>query len=180
MNELETRVAIYDSMVAPYIGFNPKEYLTANGFFTAPASTKYHGAYDGGLFDHSMNVMIKLCGLTDKLDLKWERVQSPYIIGFFHDLCKIDNYIGANGLYTYNDKTLYKGHGDKSVLLLSSLTCLTDEEVACITYHMGSFTDKEKWSDYTEAIHKYPNVLYTHMADMMAAHITEVTEVSAA
>ena len=32
------------------------DYLTINGFFTAPASTKYHGNYEGGLFDHSLSV----------------------------------------------------------------------------------------------------------------------------
>ena len=38
-------------------------------------------------------------------------------------------------------------------------------------YHMGAFTDKEEWQDYTRAIHRYPNVLWTHQADMIAAHI---------
>lgn len=38
---------------------------------------------------------------------------------------------------------------------------------------MGAFTDKEEWNNYTRAIHKYPNVLWTHHADMIAAHIIE-------
>lgn len=50
---------------------------------------------------------------------------------------------------------------------------LTEEEIMCIRYHMGAFTDKEEWSDYTRAIHKYPNVLWTHQADMIATHIVE-------
>ena len=64
-------------------------YLIDNGFFIAPASTKYHGNYAGGLFDHSMNVAEVLADLTEKLSLHWERPESPWIIGFFHDLCKI-------------------------------------------------------------------------------------------
>ena len=47
--------------------------LMQMGFFTAPASTKYHGAYEGGLFDHSYAVTTNLLRLSEALDLKWER-----------------------------------------------------------------------------------------------------------
>jgi 23S rRNA maturation-related 3'-5' exoribonuclease YhaM len=40
-------------------------------FFDAPASTKRHGAYDGGLFDHSFAVAKYLVELTEKLGLTW-------------------------------------------------------------------------------------------------------------
>ena len=76
------------------------------GFFTAPASTKYHGAYEGGLFDHSLETAKQLVMLTDQIGLKWERPESPYIVGMFHDLCKCDNYIVdiETGKYKYNQK----------------------------------------------------------------------------
>lgn len=48
-----------------------------------------------------------------------------------------------------------------------------EEEVMCIRYHMGAFTDSGEWNYYTRAIHKYPNVLWSHHADMIAAHIIE-------
>lgn len=153
------------------------------GFFDAPASTKYHGAYAGGLFDHSANVTIALLELSAKMGLKWRRAESPLIIGMYHDLCKCDQYAKnkayLNGQidvpeYEYNKNTLLKGHGNKSAMLAATLTDLTEEEVCCIVYHMGAFTEKEEWTDYTGAIHRYPNVLWTHTADMMAAHITEV------
>lgn len=181
------RIETYDREIAPYLDFDPKMFLSMNGFFDAPASTKYHGAYPGGLFDHSMNVTRNLLTLTKNMNLHWGRIESPYIIGFFHDICKMDQYVQKPGQYTadgqilnngfhyeFNKNTMYKGHGDKSVLILSTLTQLTEEEVACILYHMGSFTEKELWNDYTGAIHAFQNVLFTHMADMMAAHITEV------
>lgn len=105
---------------------------------------------------------------------KYHDPESPYIIGMFHDICKTDNYMrDAHGKYEYNTETLLKGHGDKSVMILASLPSLTEEEVMCIRYHMGAFTDKEEWNNYTRAIHKYPNVLWTHHADMIAAHIIE-------
>lgn len=162
-----------------------------HNFFKAPASTKYHGSYPGGLVEHSYNVTKALCKLTRNNGLKWGRVISPFVVGMFHDICKIDAYkpkksnelINSEGEvyltlydgYEYNYDTLYKGHGEKSLMILSGLCQLTEEEAACIRYHMGAFNDKSyEWNDYTRAIHKYPNVLWTHHADMIAAHIMEV------
>lgn len=51
---------------------------------------------------------------------------------------------------------------------------LTDEEIMCIRYHMGAFTDKSEWNDYTRAVRNYPNVLWTHQADMLASHVAGV------
>lgn len=164
-----------------------KTYLWEHGFFHVPASTKFHGAYAGGLFDHSCAVMKALVNLTEKNGLEWRNPNSPYIIGMFHDLCKIDQYchlitgrtrdgqpIYAPDEWEYNTETLLKGHGDKSVMLLSQHMKLTEEEVLCIRYHMGAFTDKEEWRDYTRAVHRYPNVLWTHHADMIASHVVGV------
>lgn len=151
--------------------------LKRMGFFTAPASTKYHGNNLGGLFDHSYAVMNFLVELSAKNALRWERAMSPFIIGMFHDLCKCDQYLHTEKgdvEWEYNPYTSLKGHGDKSVMLLSQLMTLTEEEVLCIRYHMGAFTDKEEWRDYTNAIHRYPNVLWTHQADMLAAHVAGI------
>ena len=148
-----------------------KDYLISEGFFTAPASTKYHGNYEGGLYDHSKTVMDSLVDLTKHNNLKWQDDRSPYIVGMFHDLCKIDNYINEGDSYRYNTETLLKGHGEKSVMLLSQFMQLTPEEVLCIRYHMGAFTDKEEWNDYGRAIETYPNVLWTHHADMIASRV---------
>lgn len=165
------------------------EYLNTSGFFTAPASTKYHGAYEGGLYDHSRIVAMRLHVLTINNDLKWERPDSPFIIGMFHDLCKCDQYkkvegtlidIGATQLetsvgyhYEYNDKTILKGHGSKSVMILSQFINLTEEELMCIRFHMGAY-EKEEWAEFDQAIRKYPNVLWTHMADMLASKVDNV------
>ena len=39
---------------------------------------------------------------------------------------------------------------------------------------MGAFTDKSEWNDYTRAVDQYPNVLWTHQADMLASHVAGV------
>lgn len=68
------------------------DYLMAYGFFTAPASTKYHGNYEGGLIEHSVAVTKFLVQLTKDNHLTWKNPRSPYVVGMFHDLCKIDQY----------------------------------------------------------------------------------------
>lgn len=159
------------------------KWLCENGFFNAPASTKYHGNYEGGLFDHSFMVMNLLVELSAANALKWKRPASPFLVGMFHDLCKIDQFridnstpytVGEPTRYEYNPNTMYKGHGDKSIILLSQFTTLTDEETACIRYHMGAFTEKEEWRDYTRAVHAFQNVLWTHQADMLASHVVGI------
>jgi len=94
-----------------------------------------------------------------------------------YDLCKMDAYkIDPENPFgwIHKDDLLIKGHGDKSVIILSTLMQLTEEEMLCIRYHMGAFTDKEEWNYYTRAVNKYPNVLWTHHADMLASHVAGV------
>ena len=156
------------------------DYLLKEGFYSAPASTKFHGNYAGGLFDHSFSVMNFLVELSAKNNLKWQRAESPFIVGMFHDLCKIDSYTPVLDVdkvvvgWEHNPNTIVKGHGDKSIILLSQHIMLTEEEVMCIRYHMGAFVEKDEWRDYTNAIHKYPNVLWTHHADMIASHVVGI------
>lgn len=152
--------------------------LVERGFFSAPASTQHHGNYVGGLAEHSLAVCDYLLELTRHNNLKWEREESPVIVGLFHDLCKMDNYnktISHNIVsFTYNKDTLFTGHGVKSAIIGGSLLRLTQEELACIVYHMGAFTESSEWKNYTDAIKRYPNVLWTHHADMLATHVKGV------
>ena len=172
----EERIKQYEDFMGGGFSIYSK-ILEKLGFFTAPASTKYHGAYEGGLFDHSLEVAKQLVNLTNKLDLKWEKEDSPYVIGMFHDLCKCDNYVidTETGKYIYNPDIIIPGHAEKSIILLQDFCTLTDEEIACIRWHMGAYeTDTKMWDYYGRAIEKYPNVLYTHTADMIASRIVGV------
>lgn len=173
----------------PLVPVDMIEWLISQGFFTAPASTKYHGNHEGGLLEHSYMVAKALVSMSEREGLHWDNPRSPWVVGMFHDLCKIDQYRHPviEGLYLngaqplldenrweYNPDTLLKGHGDKSVMLLSQFYTLTEEEIMCIRYHMGAFTDKSEWNDYTRAVNTYPNVLWTHQADMLASHVAGV------
>lgn len=147
------------------------------GFFSAPASTKYHGAYEGGLFDHSYLVAKSLVELTEKLGLEWERPESPYIVGMYHDLCKVDNYIRdpESDRWTYNPDSYIPDHGAKSVIVTQKYISLTDEEIACIRWHMGAYEkDPAMWNYYGAAIERYSNVLFAHTAGMIASRILGV------
>ena len=72
------------------------EFLDISDYFTAPASTKYHGAYEGGLAEHSVNVLD--CMLT--LDETFNKVYgmpkddegSIILVSLLHDLCKTNTY----------------------------------------------------------------------------------------
>ncbi len=178
---MQERIKKFKELLGSAVTEEFTNWLVEKGFFTAPASTKYHGSYEGGLFDHSYAVAVALIQLTQKCGLTWMRESSPALIGMFHDLCKIDSYrqtlasfmdaANTKPVYEYNNNTLLKGHGDKSILLLAPHLVLTEEEVLCIRYHMGAFVPQEEWRDYTNAIHVYQNVLWTHQADMIASHI---------
>lgn len=170
---VDERKRFLDHVITPYIGEDLVGMLLYKGFCSAPASTKYHGAYEGGLFDHSLAVAYALQDLTDGLGLKWQGTDSPMRIGILHDICKVDLYKkkeDGTG-WEYNSEPIIKGHGDKSAIYALRYHCfLNSEELACIIYHMGAY-ETDRWDAYDNAIKQYPNVLYTHTADMIASKI---------
>lgn len=192
MNEMTItkRINLFSKKMQGIVSSDFIDWLMDNNFFTAPASTIYHGNYEGGLFEHSLAVTEELVMMTEKLNLNWCRKESPWIVGMFHDLCKIDSYnkvvdkegvpmfgsddiSGEQSHFEHNDKMLLKGHGDKSIILLSQFMTLTEEEILCIRYHMGAYETKD-WNEYGAAIEKYPTVLFTHTADMIASKVRKV------
>lgn len=170
----------------PLVSPELMDWLISQGFFVKPATIKFHGNYAGGLFDHSLEVMEDLVEMTERLNLKWQNPRSPYIVGMFHDLCKLDDYVDENATgivlmgsgtpiskdpkWTYNPNKILKGHGEKSIILLSQFMTLTEEEIMCIRFHMGAYITDE-WEQWDAAIRKYETVLWTHTADMYASKV---------
>jgi hypothetical protein len=175
LNEKERMELFAQIMSEAEISEEFLQWLIGQGFFTAPASRGHHGAYEGGLFDHSYEVVKSLVEVTQKMNIEWLNPRSPYIVGMFHDLCKIDLYATneVTGEYIHKDDNLFSGHGSKSVMLLSSWMQLTEEEVLCIRYHMGAY-EKDDWEYYDRAIRKYQTVLWTHTADMVASKVKNI------
>jgi 23S rRNA maturation-related 3'-5' exoribonuclease YhaM len=75
-------------------------YIKNSDFFEAPASTKYHRSYPGGLVEHSLNLLEPLKLSNSRLK---KSVQLPedsiIIIALCYDICKEGLYIGNYGNY---------------------------------------------------------------------------------
>lgn len=160
------------------------DYLENAGFFTAPASTKYHGAYEGGLVEHSLNVFDELYG---KEPLSTAEVESIAIVSLFHDVCKADSYttelknVKIDGqwiqkeVYVYNSDTLPYGHGEKSVYIINKFMQLTDDEALAIRWHMGAFDSAFRGGgkELDAAFRRCELAVKLHLADMRATYIVE-------
>lgn len=82
MTELE-RVQLFEAAgLDKIISKDFKAYLIVNGFFRSPASTKFHGAYEGGLFDHSLMVMNTLVDLSAKKRPEMAESRKPFHCGY--------------------------------------------------------------------------------------------------
>ena len=62
------------------------KWLNTTDFFTAPASTKFHCACEGGLVQHSVNVYDVL--MNKHFDKETDNKESFAICGLLHDICK--------------------------------------------------------------------------------------------
>lgn len=163
--------------------------INKSDFFTAPASTRFHNSFEGGLALHSLNVYHCL-----KDYLSRERVQNDYglkyseetiaIAALLHDICKTNVYVrdfrnvkNEQGqwervpTYRYEDKLPY-GHGEKSVYMISGFMKLTRDEAMAIRWHMG-FSGTEDNNTVSSAMEKYPLILAVSTADMEASVFME-------
>lgn len=113
-------------------------WLGTTDFFEAPASTRFHGAYPGGLVEHSLNVYYALLGQSTIREYGGESVA---VVALLHDVCKTGYYRRErDGKYSVKDQ-LPMGHGEKSVYLVMKFMDLTDEEALAIRWHMGAYDD---------------------------------------
>lgn len=165
--------------------------LSANSdFFVAPASTRFHSSYVGGLVEHTLNVYYSL-----KSYLERERVEKDYgleyddetiaIVALLHDICKINVYKKgsrnvkneATGqwekkeVFEFDDQLPY-GHGEKSVYIASGYMKLKREEAFAIRYHMG-FAGEEDTRRVGQAFEMFPLALALSIADFEATYFIE-------
>lgn len=150
------------------------------GYFDAPASANHHLAVRGGLAMHSVNVTRNLLYLSAHYGVEWPRVESPYIVGMFHDLCKCFTYhVGADGKIE-KKRSAYPGHGTASAYIVMTRLGVTlyEAELMAIVYHMGAFNLGEKeLAELDDALELYPkHIVCTHTADMLAARVDEAAD----
>ena len=166
---------------------NLLNFLEKSDFYTAPASTRFHGDYEGGLVEHSLKVYEIL---KHKVETNIEPIkvsdESLIIIALLHDLCKanfykVDYRNAKNALgvwekvpyYTIDDTIPY-GHGEKSVMMITEYMKLTPEEKYCIRWHMGFTEPKEQYTTIGLAYKKYPLALLVHEADLEATYFYNI------
>lgn len=161
-------------------------------FFTSPASTRYHGSYEGGLLDHSLNVYDRLVWeMQHTVGAGWEDIYSPEtvaIVALFHDLCKIDRYIitekwrkdedgqwESYEAYDYNREKSEMGHGSQSVFYLQKFIQLTEAEAQAIYWHMGAYdiSPYATLAACSETFKWNPLSFLVHRADMAATYVVE-------
>lgn len=158
------------------------EWLYTTDFFTAPASTKYHGAYEGGLVEHSLNVYEQLL-MSENAGCFGK--ESIIKVALLHDICKanfytvdyrnakIDGQWERVPFYAVKDDFPY-GHGEKSVLLASRYIDLTEEETMAIRWHMGAFDEAVNGGfNLSQVFERYPLALELHIADLRASYLVE-------
>ena len=159
---------------------NLLNWLEINGFFTAPASTKYHGAYPGGLVEHSNNVLRRLIRLMTDDELRTGKqysLETIVVVALLHDVCKMDVYQPDKqnpGGYKFNDPYPY-GHGEKTVLYIMRHIYLTEEEALAIRWHMGPYDKAAQGDtrDLSKAFEMNRLAVLLYCADMLAAHLDE-------
>ncbi len=196
MNDYSSRTE-FTSIYKQYIKRDGSEklldYLTnKSDFFEAPASSRFHCAYQGGLAQHSVNVYRCLVDILSR-----ERVKNVYkikyseesaaIAALLHDVCKTDvykkdfrNVKNEEGkwervpIFRFEDNLPY-GHGEKSVYMISGFMKLTRDEAMAIRWHMG-FSGPEDASTVGKAFEMYPLAFALATADMEATYFLESSE----
>jgi hypothetical protein len=150
-------------------------WLDETDFYTAPASTRYHDCFEGGLVMHSLNVYYELKRLCKWYDVDVSE-ESIAIAALFHDICKVGCYKTEMRwrkdendkweqypTYKFEEDYAFGGHGSKSVYLVQSFIPLEPDEATAINCHMG--VENGKW-EVLEAFRRCPFAFLLHVADM--------------
>lgn len=189
MTNREKFIEIYNACIKREGADKFLDYLCEKtDFFSAPASTRFHGAYEGGLLEHSLNVyeclddFLKNSNFCKKHGFSFSD-ESIAIVSLLHDVCKTNFYktemrnAKKNGVwesvpyYTIEDNLPY-GHGEKSVYIISGFMKLTRDEAFAIRYHMG-FSSTEDANQVGRALEMFPLAFAVCMADMEASYYLE-------
>ena len=162
------------------------EWLQTTDFFTAPASTKFHGACEQGLVMHSISVYKTM--MEKHFDPETDNSESFAICALLHDLCKAQFYkISSRNVkndetgqwekkpfYTVDDAFPF-GHGEKSVFLIERFMRLRPAEAIAIRWHMGGFDEAARGGSFaiSQAYEKYPIAVKLHLADLESTYLRE-------
>ena len=186
MTNKEEFLQIYNEYVKRQGSQEFLDWLLKTDFFTAPASTKYHGACEGGLLLHSLNVYKTL--RERYFEEGKDSEESFAICALLHDLCKAQFYkVSTRNVkndvtgqwekvpyYTVEDAFPY-GHGEKSVFLIERFMRLKTSEAMAIRWHMGGFDDSARGGSFATSLayEKCSLAVKLHLADLESTYLKE-------
>jgi len=183
MTAKEEFVQIYNDCILRNGSRELLEWILKTDFFAAPASTKFHCAFEGGLVAHSVSVFNTL--MEKHFDEDKDNTESFAIAALLHDLCKAQFYklsmknVKNEGTGKWEKQPYYSvedvfpyGHGEKSVFLIERFMRLKIEEAMAIRWHMGGFDDNQGFS-ISLAYEKYPLAVKLHLADLESTYLKE-------
>lgn len=156
--------------------------LENSDFFTAPASTKYHHAWEGGLCQHSLEVYDNLKDINDVKCLGYDDA-TIIICGLLHDLAKTNYYeptsfnrkidgkwVAIPGYKVTDNPIPYGNHESTSAWMIRQYIGLTfEEEVAVLHHHAAMSYDSVK--EIPSGVWSNNLMVSLHIADMMSAYI---------
>lgn len=160
-------------------------WLISTDFFVAPASTKYHDSYAGGLVDHSLKVTIEAIRLLEIPKFRNLDIASAVLCALVHDWCKINKYEEYQrnvkndktgsweriASYRYKDDIMIPlGHGEASMYMAMKMIKLSIDEACAIRHHMGAWAEQGSYNvnDLQYANENFPLVLLIQFADQLA------------
>ena len=178
-------IKIYNAQIKREGAEKLLNWLSCTDFFSAPASTRFHLACEGGLVCHSVNVYR---ALRERYFEEGDSEESFALCGLLHDICKAQfykvSYRNAKNprtgeweqvpYYSVEDAFPY-GHGEKSVYLIERFLRLKPAEAVAVRWHMGGFDDSARGGSFavSGAYEKYPLAVKLHLADMEATYLRE-------
>jgi len=160
-------------------------------FFQSPASTKYHGSYEGGLLDHSLEVYTEFLKLATIFNYDMTNSvlkESATIVTLFHDICKINSYQKSTRAVKNQDTGIWENvpcyiyspeadqfgaHGAASVYYINEHLPLTFGESMAIYHHMGAW-DASKYDNPGKAYENNKLAWLLHVADEAATYIAGI------
>lgn len=161
-------------------------WLDGTDFYSAPASTKWHESFKGGLIFHSLTVAARIIEIADVSVYRGKvNIEDAVLCALVHDWCKINKYeqymknqkneetnqwekVPA---YKYKEEIMVPlGHGETSMYIAMKMFNLSQEEAVAIRNHMGKWAADNSYNitDLQYANENYPLNLLLQFADQMA------------
>lgn len=157
-------------------------HMEVSGFYDAPCSSKFHLSKEGGLAQHTVNVLTMALKLNESLEANIPE-ESIIIAAILHDLGKMGDYGKSNYIenilksgkqseaepYKSNKDLLYVPHEIRSIAIAERFIALTEEEEFAILQHNGMYGELK----YSLNGKETPLMMILHWADMWACRVIE-------